>query len=408
MRKHVNRALAALLLGGIFLVMVMTLAVYGRNYAHGFFKSYTDQLTEDSDVFDNIAARVYKLNYNTEKRLWGRDFLRHLSAKAQMLPGKRLINIADYDMIRLTTGGWYTMAQGAYDPEPARQLTDYAAVIGKKFGARSILSYCHCALFEDGLLPAGSEVYDNNNEYADRVLADFRAAGVAASDSRETYRRYGLTMKESVNKSDLHWTHLMALYAAWDTVKELNAAYGLTLDADALDPARFVCDVYEKRLSGEFARRIGDDAVEPDDVYVLYPAYDTHILYEEKGAPEAKREGSFRDAVVKYDNLECDEGKPYSTNAYYIYGHYLAQTRTYNEAAPECTVLVFKDSFGSPLSAFLGLAASNVYAVDLRSTKVPMEEWVELVQPDVVVFAYSEQTFRNVKAEIAEAGAVSE
>ena len=72
------------------------------------------------------------------------------------------------------------------------------------------------------------------------------------------------------------------------------------------------------------------------------------------------------------------------------------------DATPECTVLVFKDSFGSPLSAFLGLAASNVYSVDLRSTKVPMEQWVELVQPDVVVFAYSEQTFRNVEVEIGE------
>ena len=177
---------------------------------------------------------------------------------------------------------------------------------------------------------------------------------------------------------------------------------GEGLDEDALDPARFTCELHPRLLSGEFARRIGDDAVEPDDVYVLYPAYDTHILYEEKGNPEAKKEGSFEQAVLNRENLALDPGKPYSTNAYYIYGHYLAQTRTYNEEAPECTVLVFKDSFGSPLSAFLGLAASNVYSVDLRSTKVPMEQWVELVQPDVVVFAYSEQTFRNVEVEIGE------
>ncbi len=402
MRKQVNRVLAALLIGGIALVMVMTLAVYGRNYAYGFFKSYTDQLTEDSDLFDNVAARVYKLNYNTEKRLWGRDALRHLSAKAQMLPGKQLINIAGYDMIRLSSGGWYTMAEGAYDPGHAKQLTDYAQKLYEEQGIRSILSYCHCALFEDGLLPKSAEPYDNNNEYADLILQDFASAGVAASDSRETYKRYHLTMDTAVNKSDLHWTHLMALYAAWDTVKELNAAYDLQLDEDALDPARFTCELHPGLLSGEFARRIGDDAVAPDDVYVLYPAYDTHILYEERGNPEAKKEGSFEQAVLNRENLSLDPGKPYSTNAYYIYGHYLAQTRTYNESAPECTVLVFKDSFGSPLSAFLGLAASNVYAVDLRSTKVPMEKWVELVQPDVVVFAYSEQTFRNVEVEIGE------
>ena len=72
MRKQVNRALAILFVGFICLVMVLTLAKYGRNYAYGFFKSYTDQLKADNDIFDRMSARVYKLNYNAEKRLWGR------------------------------------------------------------------------------------------------------------------------------------------------------------------------------------------------------------------------------------------------------------------------------------------------------------------------------------------------
>lgn len=115
MKSKVNKILALLFCAGVMLVCVMTLITSGRNFAYGFFKSYTDQLDENSDVFDNISARIYKLNYNAEYRLWGRDELRHLSAMSQMLPGRELVNVADYDMVKLTNGSYYNVSNGAYD-----------------------------------------------------------------------------------------------------------------------------------------------------------------------------------------------------------------------------------------------------------------------------------------------------
>ena len=64
-------------------------------------------------------------------------------------------------------------------------------------------------------------------------------------------------------------------------------------------------------------------------------------------------------------------------------------------------VLVFKDSYGSPLSIFMGLSAREVYSVDPRSSTKTIDEWVSELKPDLVIFAYSEQTFRRISAVIA-------
>lgn len=400
MKSKVNRVLAAVFCIAILAVCVLTLITAGRNFAYGFFKSYTDQLPKDPDVFDNISARIYKLNYNADYRLWGRDALRHISARAQMLPGKELINIADYDMVRLSSGGYYNVVSEAYNPDYAQEFIDFAKKLKAERDISTVFVYCHTALYEDGLLPGDVDVYDNNNDYADRLVSAFEASGIPVVDSRESYASSGLTLDEAVNKSDVHWSHRLALYTAHDALKAL-AELGCPVDESLLNPDRFEAEYYPGRLSGEFGKRVGDSLVEADDVYVLYPAYDTHILYEVQGRPEAAREGSFREAAIKYENLEPDAGKPYSSNAYYIYGHYLEQTHTVNEGAGnDLKILIFKDSYGAPLTIFMGLGAREVYAVDTRSSNKTIQDWVDEIRPDVVMLAYCEQTFRRIETVI--------
>ena len=399
MRKRVNLVLAAVFCISVLLVCAMTLITSGRNFAYGFFKSYTDQLPRDPDVFDNVKARIYKLEYNAENRLWGRDPLRHLSARTQMLPGKELINIAGYDMVKLNSGGYYNVVSDPYDEKTVREFIDFGEKL-KEEGRGVLLVYCHTALYEDGLLSPGAEEYDSNNEYADRLIDEFSSRGVTVVDSRESYRQSGLTLDEAVNRSDVHWTHRLALCTAHDALEAMNGRLGYKdIDAEKLDMENFPLDeYYPKRLSGEFARRVGDSLVEADDVYVLWPDYETHIAYEVPDRENSYKEGSFREAAICEENLEPDRGKTYSSNAYYIYGHYLDLTHTHNEGAGnDLTLLVFKDSYGAPLSIFLGLGARDVYAVDTRSYKdKTMQDWVDEYDPDIVIFAYCEQTFRKI------------
>ena len=48
------------------------------------------------------------------------------------------------------------------------------------------------------------------------------------------------------------------------------------------------------------------------------------------------------------------------------------------------------------------MTVRDTYAVDLRSTRLTMEECVAKVNPDVVIFAYSQQTLREFSYDIAE------
>ena len=66
-----------------------------------------------------------------------------------------------------------------------------------------------------------------------------------------------------------------------------------------------------------------------------------------------------------------------------------------NEAAPDYTVLLLKDSYSAPIGRFLSLLARNVICVDLRQDVDPLETWVEQYHPDAVVMAYSLQMLRD-------------
>ena len=398
MRKIVSMCLTVALLAGTLCVMGVTLIKFGRNYAYGFFKSYTDYMPEDGDIFDNISARIQKLEYNVKNRLWGKTFLNHISTRIQLYQGKRIISLNGSDYVRLSSGGWYTLLNGELSTNNADNLIE----ISQKTGIDTAFVYCHCALFEDNLLPGNTYLLDNNTEFANLITSRLQEGGITVIDSRDTYTSHNFTMETATNSSDIHWKHALALAAAEDTVKALNASFNLGLDETALMAENFDEEVYPGLFEGYYSNKIGGSYVIKDDVHLLYPAYDTYITYEELNDPSVHREGSFKEAVVRYDALEISEETGLHSNAYYIYGSYLSQTHTHNENAADVSILVFKDSYGTPVSIFLGLAARDVYAVDLRSTNDDIETWIQRINPDVVVFAYSQQMLRDIEYEIAE------
>ena len=57
--------------------------------------------------------------------------------------------------------------------------------------------------------------------------------------------------------------------------------------------------------------------------------------------------------------------------------------------------MLLKDSYSAPIGSFLSLLAQDVAAVDLRRSELNLKEWIDQVQPDVVVCAYSMQMLRD-------------
>ncbi|MBR3927937.1 MAG: hypothetical protein IKJ65_02910 [Clostridia bacterium] len=403
MRKWMNRILAMLFLLFIAVMFLVTMVKEGELYAYGFFKSYKSKLTEDATLFDDLRARISKLEYNTRERLFLKDEMRLLNARFQKLIGKDVYDVGGKDTIRLTNGAFYDMFTQESTDEKMLELIDFSKKLKADKNIDTAFVYCHCGVYEENLLPEKYRVMDGNNAFADRVTETMAASGISVTDSRDAYVRANLAPDQAIMYSDIHWTHRMALETAYDAVINMNKDLGLNLDETALLYDRFTDEVHEKLLLGEIGVRLGENIVPKDDVHVLYPNYETDLIYKsEKDGVITERAGAFEETVVERDKLSLDGENDYSITAYYVYGDYLATLQVVNENAPDKRVLVFKDSYGTPVSAFLTLAAREVVSVDLRSTTLSIEEVVNQVNPDVVVFAYSQQMLRKFDYEIAE------
>lgn len=403
MRKWLNRLLAFLFIAFLCVVFFATMFEHGRMYAYGFFKSYKEKLPQNPTLLDNIEARIYKLNGNANERLFLRDEMRVLNARFQSFLGKDIYDVGGKDTVRLTNGAYYDMFTQKSTYEKMYELIDFSIRLEEEMGIPTAFVYCHGGVYEESLLPEKYRPMDDNNDFADEFIREFEKSGICVTDSREAYRDKNLTPDQAIFNSDIHWTHRMALETAAMAVRDLNRDFGLGLDETALDYSRFTDEVHTDIFKGEIAQRLGLGLVDVDDIHLLYPAYDTHLEYtSEKSGVKTEKSGSFEETVVDREKMNIDSPDGYSTTAYYIYGDYLARLHTINESAPDKRILVFKDSYGTPVSAYLTLVAGELYAVDLRSTNLSMEAVVREIEPDVVVFAYSQQMLRKFDYVIAD------
>lgn len=402
MRKYINRILACVFLGFVAIVLAFTLYTSLPRLAWGFLKGYKLTLPENATAFDNIKTRVAKLQTEINDNIYLKAPMRSLNANFQKAIGRNILEVGGKAAIRLNYGGYYDLFTDDYSFEKADEIIAFAEWAEAEYGIPTAFIYCHGGLYEDGMADEKYLAMDTSNAFADRFLEKFENAGICAVDSRAVYREAAFTPEIALLKSDVHWAHRMALETAAFAAKAVEEEFSVAMNAEALDYAGFTDEVHEDLFFGEFGTRLGRKLVPADDIHVLYPAYETDITYRaEKDGRETCRAGTFEEAVIERDKLEKNVNGVYSNTAYYIYGDYLARTETTNHlVGNETTVLIFKDSFGTPVAGYMTLAAKNVHAVDLRSTDQSMQEIVSELQPDVVIFAYSQQLMRNFSYEI--------
>jgi len=399
-RKSINLILTSVCLLFVFSVFLVTTAKNLPWLSWRFAKGYTSFLPENPSVSEQVKARITALQDGINTRIFLRNEMMHLNAGFQKIIGKNTIELGGKQAVRLSSGGYYDLFTDEPTDAKVKEIIDFA----EKTGIPTAFVYCHGGVYEDGMLKDMLYNLDTADAFADRFTSAFREAGISVTDSREVYKNASLTPETALLKSDVHWSHRIALESAREAAENIANELGISMNSENLDYSRFTDEVHESIFFGESGSRLGKALVPFDDIHVLYPSYETHVTYKaEKDGKETNREGTFEEAVIERDKLEFASGKNYSSTAYYIYGDYLAETHTVFEGAGnDTTVLVFKDSFGTPVAGFLTLAAETVHAVDLRSTSRTVEEIISSVSPDCVIFAYSQQMMRNIEYAIQE------
>ena len=343
---------------------------------------------------DRLAGRINGFTAEIADAMWLKTELGYANSAFQYALGKRMINTGSQNMVTLTTGH-------LYDLNPYKDLSQNVADIVEQRDTVMkdypfLFVYEHPTLYSDDMLPAGYDALDASKQMADEAVSGLREGGVQVLDSRDVLPNCGRDLNDLLLVTDQHWSTLAAITMAQAVAGELNAMTDAELDPTLLDLEQLNTLKHDRLFIGKYGQRLGPVLVTPDDITEYWPKYDTRLSRQTRHVKrKVEAEGSFRDAVTRFEVLETPEGHSWNETGYMLYGLTESYSIFTNENAPDTTILLLKDSYGAPIGTFLSLLARNVVCVDLRQDVDPLEVWLEKYKPDAVVMAYSLQMLRD-------------
>ena len=395
---RIDLVLTVLFLAAIFFFPFATV-VWGHGlFGHTFYFSYVSEYLKDPDdytTWELIEASKNSLDNFIASNIFGTSELGKVNSMFQYSLGKRLVSTGGTQMIRLNTGHLYDM-QSYVSMDAARSdLMNIRSIVPEDIPF--VFVYEHPTLYEpEAQMPAGYEFLDSLGEMADEIVSAARESGIDVIDSRDIYRNSGLSLGEFQMYTDQHWTTLAAMTVAQSIAEHVREITGKQLDTARLDRSQFDTVEYPKLFLGKYAQRVGTKVIDPDDITVYIPKYDTNIhRVSQYGQTHTDLEGTFDAVNLRHEVLRPESKEGWTRKAYYDYGLLESYDICTNEAGADCTILILKDSYSAPVGRFLSLVADEVYSVDLRYRTVSLKEWIEKSNPDVVVVSYSMQMLLN-------------
>ena len=349
---------------------------------------------DDPSAWDMLEARIKSVDGYLAENCYAADRLGYLNSSFQYAIGKDLISTGAMQMLTLESGHLYDLQNYVPMQPAAQEILSMKAELPQDIPF--LFVYEHPTIYSDAQMPEGYKVLDYSDEIANEITTLLREANVNLLDSREILPASGVPMEEYLMYTDQHWSTRASLIMAQRIAEETEALTGIALHPELLDISQFHTETYEKRFLGKYGQRVGTSNIDPDDITIYWPKYDTRITrYTNYLGDINELTGSFRDSVIRWKYLEPDPGKTYNIKAYFDYG----LTENYdiysNPGGADCTILLLKDSYSASIGSFLSLVADQVYAVDLRRSDLTLAEWIDEARPDAVIVAYSMQMLRD-------------
>ena len=397
LQLRIDIVLTVIFLAVIFFMGAMTLLTD----FHGIYVAATDQKKlavyeddlENCSAWDYFAARIRSVDNYLAANVYGATELGYVNSSFQYALGKRMINTGASQMLTLNSGHLFDLQNYVSMEDAVRNIQDMRAAAGD---IPFLFVYEHPTIYSSDQMPAGYDVLDHSDEIAAEIVERMAQTDIPMLDSRDVLTATGLPLSDYLMYTDQHWATRASLIMAQRISQELSGMTGIDLDPGRLDVSQFNTETFPKLFLGKYGQRIGTWNIDPDDITIYWPKYDTNIRrYTNYLGDITEIEGSFYDSVIRWKYLQPDEGKSWNIKAYFDYG----LTENYDiytnpDGAP-CTILLLKDSYSASIGSFLSLVADQVVAVDLRRSDLTLQEWVEKCKPDAVVVAYSMQMLRD-------------
>lgn len=238
-------------------------------------------------------------------------------------------------------------------------------------------------------LPPSVEDYSTPN--TDKFLGLLEQNKIDVLDLRQGILEDGLDQSTLFYNTDHHWRTETAFWGVQKTVAYLKENYGMDLDPEGIytNPESYKKVFYEKNFLGSQGRRVGKFYGGLDDYTLMLPTYETdYEVTIHKTNNMSVAEGSFEEAIVKYNLLRA---KSVFTNRYAAYfGADFPEVVIKNKKVNnDLKVMIVKDSFALPYSAFLSTMVAETHMIDLRYyTDMSLDDYIAEYEPDLILYVY--------------------
>lgn len=399
LQYRIDLVLTALFLVMIFFFGIMTPImnfedIYRAGSTFSQLKAYLPD-PEHYNAWELFCARIRSVDTHLNSNIYLSEQLGYLNSTFQYKLGKRLIATGSSKMVTLNSGHLYDLQNYV----PMQNAAEEIATLKAQYASDIpfVFIYEHPTIYEADQMPEGYGEMDYSDEIADEITTLLREKGIEVMDSRVILPATGLAIEDYLMYTDQHWATRAGMILAQAFAEKAEEMTGIDLNPELLDYDQFETETFPKLFLGKYGQRVGPRNIDPDDITVYYPKYETDITRRTLYSGEVtETTGSFKEAAIRWNRLVPDAGKTWNKQAYMDYGLTESYDVYTNPNGADCTILLLKDSYSTSIAAFLSLVANEVVALDMRHSDVgELESWIEAYEPDIMVVSYSMQMLRD-------------
>ena len=399
LQYRIDVVLTALFLVTIFFFGVMTVVEYHQEIINNAksktrLSAYVDDI-HTASTWEKICASIRSVDSLLNSSIYRGEEIGFINSTFQYALGKDMIATGASKMVTLNSGHLYDLQ--AYVPMQGAAEEIIALKDQYAQDIPFVFLYEHPTIYREDQMPEGYAAMDYSGQIADEITTLLSDAGIDVMDSRVLLPASGLELEDYLMYTDQHWSTRATMVLAQELAEKTEQETGIDLKTELLDYDQFETEVYPGLFLGKYGQRIGPWNIDPDDITVYYPKYETNITRETLYSEDyTVTTGSFKEAAIRWRHLEPLEGKTWNRSAYMDYGLTESFDVYTNPDAADCTILLLKDSYAAPIAAFLSLVAEEVIALDMRHDDAGrIEDWIAKYDPDMLVVAYSMQMLRD-------------
>ena len=231
-----------------------------------------------------------------------------------------------------------------------------------------------------GQLPYGVET--NHYEESTNILVDiFNRNRIEYIKTFDALKNSDRDYYDYFFKTDHHWNDHAGLFVTKLIVEELNKTYNMNLDASFYDESQYNVKKY-KNMFGSYGKKLSLGYANAEKFEMLIPKYKTDF------ETSLNTKGSYLNSLINKKVLN-KKAKVVNYYSSYLFTDQPIIKIKNNLCNNGKRILVIKDSKANVVNAHLASSVEYLDIIDLRHYDDSLKDYIDEVNPDVVLAIYS-------------------